>query len=252
MRRFVERHVVDDGRRSLVALALSGAHAYGFPSPDSDLDLKAIHLVPIRALVGLRGPPTPPEHTEIFEGREMDCSSHELGQAAQLLLKGNGNMLERVLARLPLVDTPLLEQLRVTTARNLSRRVHHHYRGFLHQVVKELEQEAAAAVRKAKRFLYAYRVALTGVHALLEGDIEPDVRVLAPRYGLAAEVDTLIVCKQSAELALLTEDAARPYQARLPRLFDLLDDAAAGSPLPESPAHADEMEQLVIDARLRC
>ncbi len=29
-------------RRNHVVIALSGAHAYGFPSPDSDLDLKCV------------------------------------------------------------------------------------------------------------------------------------------------------------------------------------------------------------------
>src|SRR5690349_2056011 len=39
-------------RRHLV-IYLSGAHAYGFPSPDSDLDLKCVHIAPTAELVGL-------------------------------------------------------------------------------------------------------------------------------------------------------------------------------------------------------
>lgn len=39
-------------RRHLV-VSLSGAHAYGFPSPDSDLDLKAVHIEPTRELLAL-------------------------------------------------------------------------------------------------------------------------------------------------------------------------------------------------------
>ena len=39
---------------------------------------------------------------------------------------------------------------------------------------REYEREAAD-VRTAKRLLYAYRVALTGIHALLEGEIETRV-----------------------------------------------------------------------------
>src|SRR5258708_1377391 len=34
----------EEGRREHVVVYLSGGHAYGFPSPDSDLDLKAIHV----------------------------------------------------------------------------------------------------------------------------------------------------------------------------------------------------------------
>lgn len=42
-------------RRHLV-VSLSGAHAYGFPSPDSDLDLKAVHIAPTEALLGPTSP----------------------------------------------------------------------------------------------------------------------------------------------------------------------------------------------------
>lgn len=33
----------EEAQREHLVVYLSGAHAYGFPSPDSDLDLKAIH-----------------------------------------------------------------------------------------------------------------------------------------------------------------------------------------------------------------
>src|SRR5690606_22403890 len=43
--RAVADRVLDEesARRRHLVIALSGAHAYGFPSPDSDLDLKAVH-----------------------------------------------------------------------------------------------------------------------------------------------------------------------------------------------------------------
>ena len=44
-RAVMEKVIADEERqRRPVVVALSGAHAYGFPSPDSDLDLKAIHI----------------------------------------------------------------------------------------------------------------------------------------------------------------------------------------------------------------
>lgn len=86
--------------REPLVVALSGAHAYGFPSPDSDLDLKAIHIAPTRALLGLRADCPPIEHTEIVEGVELDYSSHELGMVLGGVLKGNGNFIERVLGHL--------------------------------------------------------------------------------------------------------------------------------------------------------
>ncbi|MEO8706556.1 MAG: nucleotidyltransferase domain-containing protein, partial [Kofleriaceae bacterium] len=64
-------------RRHLV-IYLSGAHAYGFPSPDSDLDLKCVHIAPTADLVGLALVGDPPDRIEIVEGVELDYGSNEL------------------------------------------------------------------------------------------------------------------------------------------------------------------------------
>jgi uncharacterized protein len=32
---------------------ISGAHLYGFPSPDSDFDLRGAHVLPLEKVVGL-------------------------------------------------------------------------------------------------------------------------------------------------------------------------------------------------------
>ena len=32
---------------------ISGAHLYGFPSPDSDFDLRGAHVLPLKKVVGL-------------------------------------------------------------------------------------------------------------------------------------------------------------------------------------------------------
>ena len=45
-----------EARREHVVVYLSGAHAFGVPSPDSDLDLKAIHVVRTADLRGLTVP----------------------------------------------------------------------------------------------------------------------------------------------------------------------------------------------------
>jgi predicted nucleotidyltransferase len=101
----------EERKRNHLVVALSGAHAYGFPSPDSDLDLKAIHIAPTRALLGLSEPPTTHDRMEVLEGVEIDYTSNELGAVLRGLLKGNGNYLERVLGAHLLLVNPLLEEL---------------------------------------------------------------------------------------------------------------------------------------------
>src|ERR1043165_1863672 len=58
-------------RRHLV-IYLSGAPADRFPSPDSDVDLKCVHIVPTAELVGLGVVEDPPDRIEIVEGVELD------------------------------------------------------------------------------------------------------------------------------------------------------------------------------------
>src|SRR5687767_4244886 len=83
--------------RDHVVVYLSGAHAYGFPSPDSDLDLKSIHVARTKQLVGLGPGQLTFDRAEIIDDVEIDYTSNELGHALAGVLKGNGNFLERVL-----------------------------------------------------------------------------------------------------------------------------------------------------------
>ena len=37
----------------LLFATVSGAHLYGFPSPDSDFDLRGVHMLPLETVVSL-------------------------------------------------------------------------------------------------------------------------------------------------------------------------------------------------------
>src|SRR5262249_8225991 len=88
--------------RHHLVVYLSGSDAYGFPSPDSDLDLKCVHVAPTRALVGLHPDEGSAERMEMREGVEIDYGSNELGAVLLGVLRGNGNYLERLLGELAL------------------------------------------------------------------------------------------------------------------------------------------------------
>src|SRR5262249_9150420 len=81
---------------------LSGAHAYGFPSPDSDLDLKCVHVAPTGELVGLEPVSEPADRIVVIDGVELDDDSNELGAVLRGAIQGNGNFLERILGELTL------------------------------------------------------------------------------------------------------------------------------------------------------
>jgi hypothetical protein len=59
----------------LVFATISGAHLYGFPSADSDVDLRGVHLLPLREVVGLRTGPATLDRTWTRDGVEVDLPS---------------------------------------------------------------------------------------------------------------------------------------------------------------------------------
>ncbi len=247
------RHVADavlaeeeEKRRHLV-VALSGAHAYGFPSPDSDLDLKAIHVAPTRFLLGLTEAPMTSDRMEIVEGIEIDYTSNELGAALRGLLQGNGNYLERVLGAHLLIVSPLLEELAPLVRSGLSKRYYRHYLGFARQQRQDLEKSSAPT---AKTVLYVLRTALTGTHLLRAGELRVDLNDNLDEYGYR-DARELIARKRAGERTVLDEATARHWRDRVHAAFTLLDHAHATSQLPEEALNLAELEQWLVDTRMR-
>ena len=52
----------------LLFATISGAHLYGFPSPDSDFDLRGVHLLPLAEVVGLKESQETVEKSGIHDG----------------------------------------------------------------------------------------------------------------------------------------------------------------------------------------
>src|ERR1043165_6054094 len=79
---------------------VSGAHLYGFPSRDSDVDLRGVHLLPTADLVGLREPEETRSRMWERDGVEMDLVTHDVRKFVRLMLRRNGYVLEQLLSPL--------------------------------------------------------------------------------------------------------------------------------------------------------
>src|SRR5262245_1814817 len=103
----------------LLFATISGAHLYGFPSPDSDFDLRGAHVLPIEKVIGLHGrhetgegsmvvPPHPDPLPQGGDGAALalDVVSHDVRKFFALLLKTNGYVLEQLLSPLIVHTTP--------------------------------------------------------------------------------------------------------------------------------------------------
>lgn len=232
----------ESGRRRHLLVALSGSHVFGFPSPDSDVDLKAIHLAPTTSLLGLREPHPTADRMETRDGVLLDYTSNEVRQALSGILAGNGNFLERVLGSVRLWEDPSVPSLQEAARQSLSRRLFHHYRGFATSQRKEATQK-----KTAKKLLYVLRTALTGAHLLQTGELLTDLNLLIGPAGFD-DAEELLQIKRAGELAPLDEATWTRWDRRVEAVFELLERAHADSTLPAE-ADPEPLGRWLVAAR---
>jgi uncharacterized protein len=222
-------------------ITVSGAHLYGFPSEDSDIDLRGCYQLPLAELIGLRRPVETRELKLDLAGREVELVGHEVGKYLRLLCKHNGYILEQVFSPLVVLGQDFLDRLRPLARRCVTRGCHRHYRGFLQTQLQLLEKQE---VKKAKTLLYAYRVVLTGIHLLRTGEVQANLVELNREFKLPF-VDELIAKKQARELGRLSGLDYDWHRAELARWEVRLDEAYERSTLPEEPPRKEAHEFLV-------
>ena len=242
VRRFLARH----GPPGAVLAGVTGAHYYGFPSPDSDVDLKGIHVAPTRDVVSLKPPASSVDYLDDFEGVEVDYTSHELAFALGLLVKGNGNILERILSPFQALDSAPVLDLQELARGAVSRRFFHHYRGFFGRM---RDDWLKAEPKTVKGLLYAFRSALTGIHLLRTGECVGDVTELAARHGFP-RVSDLVARKRAGREHGEMHDGG-DFDLDLGRLESLLEQAHSDSPLPAAAANTGDLNDFLVAARRR-
>jgi uncharacterized protein len=226
-----------------VFVTVSGAHLYGFASVDSDLDLRASHLLPAREVVGLRTGPDTISTDTWRDGVELDVVSHDLLKFARMLTTRNGYVLEQLLSPLVVATSPAHEQL-IDLAPGLITRHHaHHYLGFA-----ATQERLFAKTGELKPALYTLRVLHTGIHLMRTGTIVANLAELSS----LPYVPDLIAMKRTAEHGAFPASARTDLERDVARLRDELEQARDASALPEhaDPDAVEALHQLVVAARL--
>jgi len=231
----------------LLFATISGAHLYGFPSPDSDFDLRGVHLLPLEKVVGLDTNDETVEKSGIRDGLELDLVTHDAKKFFSLMLRKNGYVLEQLLSPLIVYTTPEHEELKAIAASCITRHHAYHYLGFAATQWKLFHKESPPRV---KPLLYVYRVLLTGIHLMRSGQVEANLLTLnevAQLPYIAELVERKLSgpekgCLQAVDL----EFHSRQYE----RLVLELESAHAGSNLPESGTAKPALNDLLV--RLRC
>jgi predicted nucleotidyltransferase len=231
----------------LLFVTISGAHLYGFPSDDSDYDLRGVHLLPVREVVGLTPGRETIETSATRDGLELDLVTHDARKFFLLLLRKNGYVLEQLFSPLVVHTTPEHAELKEIARGCITRHHSHHYFGFAATQWKLFEKEEP---RRVKPLLYVFRVLLTGLHLMQSGEVEANLPRLNERFRLPY-LDELIARKQAgAEQATLKEADVPFFQAEYERLQGELEAAYQASTLPEVPAGKTALNDLLVRLRL--
>lgn len=229
----------------LLFATVSGAHLYGFPSRDSDVDLRGVHLLPAEALLGLREPEETRTRMWDTEGLEMDLVTHDLRKFVRLLLRRNGYVLEQLLSPLVVHTTEAHGELAALAPGVLTPHHAHHYRGFATTQWRLYDR-----TRELKPLLYTFRALLTGVLLMRSGEVQAHLPTLLGELEAPAYLPELIAAKAEAEHGAADIDHAR-VAADVEALHAVLDAAQEGSALPDAPTAHDALHDLVVRLRLK-
>jgi hypothetical protein len=226
-------------------VTVSGAHLYGFPSPDSDFDLRGAYVLPLKSVIGLDRLEETVTRTFEQDRLQIDLVAHDIKKFLTLLLNKNGQMLEQLYSPLVVQGGAAFEELRELARDCITRRIHHFYDRFARHQIKRLETESPARV---KTLLYVYRVLLTGILLLETGQVEANLPRLNETFHLPFIPD-LIAQKQREKVALTNSDLMR-HRDTIARLQARLETAFHESRLPEQPTNRQALNDFLVRVRL--
>jgi predicted nucleotidyltransferase len=231
----------------LIFATISGAHLYGFPSPDSDYDLRGCHILPVHEVVGLDPGRETVESSTTEDGLEVDLVTHDVKKFFGLLLKKNGYVLEQVYSPLVVHTAPPHEELKSAARGCITRHHNHHYRGFAETQWKLFDKERP---RRVKPLLYVYRVLLTGIHLMRTGEVEANLVRLNSDARLP-QVNDLIARKLGGpEQSAIDEADVGFHRGEYERLQSELETAHRESRQPELPTARAELNELLVRLRV--
>lgn len=234
----------------LLFATISGAHLYGFPSPDSDFDLRGAHVLPLPAVIGLDVRDETVEDARVIEGLEMDVVSHDVRKFFGLLLKKNGYVLEQLYSPLVVHTTPEHAELKAIAPGCITKPHSHHYFGFAETQWKLFLKESP---RRVKPLLYVYRVLLTGIHLMRTGMVEANLVTLNEEFRLPYLAELVARKLAGPEKSKLEDADIAFHESEYQRLRGLLQAAHDASSLPELPSveTRQALNRLLLTVRLR-
>jgi predicted nucleotidyltransferase len=193
----------------------TGSRAWGFPSPDSDYDVRIIYKHHRDWYLCLT---EEKDSLELFyDNNEIDISGWDLRKSLRLIWKSNAALIERIQS--PIIykkDSEFIEGIKLIAQKTYSRigTIHH----YLNMAKNELSEVEDHSDYKLKTFFYALRASVACLW-ILEKEIMPPIEFGIMLNGL---------------------DIDEKLMSRIQELIDLK------STISESYKHKDEQDLIVF------
>jgi predicted nucleotidyltransferase len=227
-----------EGVKILLAVE-SGSRAWGFPSRDSDYDVRFLYLRSIERYLAVTAP------RDVIErpvDAGLDISGWDLRKALQLMLRSNAILVEWLTSPVRYRGWAGVDELLALT-RSAARptALAYHYRS---QARRSFEAIGETNLARLKSYCYALRSSLAVAWIRQRGEAPPmDAETLMA--GVRLPQDLVEQIRQLiARKLIATEDATMPRSA----IFDAFISDALSAPLPETMAPACKEVSARADA----
>lgn len=237
----------------LLFATISGAHLYGFPSSDSDFDLRGAHVLPLKHVIGLHPGQETLDQTSVDDGMELDLVTHDIAKFFRMMLKKNGYVIEQVMSPLVVYSSSYHEELISLVPSCLTKHHVHHYLGFAKtqwDLFLKTASDTNAVGPRVKPLLYVYRVLLTGIHLMQTGIMECNLQTLNQHHQ-CSEVKALLELKRQGEEKQVVDPCDLTFhEKQVERLTEKLQAESARSSLPEFQTASNAINDLLIRIRM--
>lgn len=179
----------------------SGSRAWGFPSPDSDYDVRYLYIRPVEAYLKLF-----PER-DVIEGpidEVKDFVGWDLQKALKLLMKGNAPLIEWLQSPVVYRDNAWLKESLIKLFNNNSN-FNALYRGYYGLAMNNFKAYLTGETVKPKKYLYVLRSILACEWIKKKNPIPPVLfrelyeELLDPTAPIYSELEKLLKIKVEAK-----------------------------------------------------
>ena len=237
----------------LLFATISGAHLYGFPSSDSDFDLRGTHVLPLNQVIGLNPSKETIDRTSVDDGMELDLVTHDVAKFFRMMLKKNSYVIEQVMSPLVVHSSAYHEELISLVPNCLTKHHIYHYLGFA-KTQWDLFLKTAAdphtAGPRVKPLLYVYRILLTGIHLMQTGTVQCNLQTLNEIHQSSEITELLALKRQGIEKQVVDQCDFNFHEKKVERLTEQLKVESEHSFLPDVPSAGDAINDLLIRIRM--